>query len=51
MIARGDKSVELPQEVGRWFSSVPTDFLTFFHPAAMGLSNLTDPDYMEAGWA
>lgn len=29
MIARGDKSVELPQEVGRWLSSVPTDFLTF----------------------
>lgn len=29
MIARGDKSVELPQEVGRWLSSVPTDILTF----------------------
>lgn len=38
MIDRGDKGVELPQEVGRWLSSVPTgsclsfvptDFLTF----------------------
>lgn len=50
MIERGDKGVELPQSWKMAFFCAYR-FSFIFHPAAVGLSNLTDPDCREAGWA